>query len=170
MLRTPRHWERNALFDFPDHRLARANKMLRLRVACGESTLTWKERPRELAGHKSRDEIETRVEAASALRCVFEKLGMTAVAHYTKRRTEYSAAGGPRRGRSRVLAFDETSAGNFIELEGPRSWINRTAKQLGYSREDYITSSYLHLLSNVRRARLNSRLKRRADAPSRLIS
>lgn len=170
VLQTPRHWEKNALFDFPDHRLGRTNKMLRLRIVRGEATLTWKERPREVAGHKSRDEIETRVAAASQLRSVLERLGMIAVAHYTKRRTEYSLANGTRRGRAGVLAFDETAAGNFIELEGSRSWIDRTAKRLGYSREDYITSSYLQLLSSVSKARPHSQAKGRTVAASRYIS
>lgn len=89
---------------------------------------------------------------------------MIAVAHYTKWRTEYSAAEGPRCGRASLLAFDETAAGNFIELEGPRRWIDRTAKQLGYSREDYITSSYLQLLSDLHSASPDSRAKRRTCA------
>lgn len=170
VVRTPRHWERNALFDFSDQRLARCNRMLRLRIARGEATLTWKERPSEVGGHKSRGEIETKVGGASELRSVLERLGMIAVAHYTKWRTEYSAADEPRRGRAGVLAFDETAAGNFIELEGPRRWIDRTARLLGYSREDYITSSYLQLLSDLHSAGPAPRVKRRTGARIRLIS
>lgn len=170
VLRTPRHWERNALFDFPDRRLARLNKMLRLRIVPGEATLTWKERPREVGGHKSRDEIETGVGAAAQLRSVLERLGLIAVAHYRKHRTEYSAADSARRGRAPVLAFDETEAGAFVELEGPRRWIDSTAKQLGYSRKDYITLSYLQLLGGLPTPGSNSRAKRRRGARNRLIS
>lgn len=170
VLRTPRHWERNALFDFPDRRLARLNKMLRLRIVPGEATLTWKERPREVGGHKSRDELETGVGAAAQLRSVLERLGLIAVAHYRKYRTEYSVANRARRGRAPVLAFDETAAGAFVELEGPQHWIDSMAKQLGYSRKDYITLGYLQLLGDLHRPESNLRAKRRRGARNRLIS
>ncbi len=32
-----------------------------------------------------------------------------------------------------------------MELEGPARWIDRTAKELGYSRADYILASYIRL-------------------------
>jgi hypothetical protein len=32
--------------------------------------------------------------------------------------------------------------GDFLELEGSRAWIDRVARQLGYSRNDYTTASY----------------------------
>jgi hypothetical protein len=43
------------------------------------------------------------------------------------------------------VAYDETPIGNYLELEGPRKWIDAVATRLGYSRRDYITSTYLAL-------------------------
>ncbi len=43
------------------------------------------------------------------------------------------------------MVFDETPLGNFLELEGPRQWIDAAANQLGFRREDYITASYVAL-------------------------
>ena len=43
------------------------------------------------------------------------------------------------------LVFDETPIGNYIELEGPQRWIDEVARQLGYSRQDYIKESYAAL-------------------------
>ena len=40
------------------------------------------------------------------------------------------------------MTLDETPIGNFIELEGPRRWIDKVARQFGYTRADYITASY----------------------------
>ncbi|MBV9156122.1 MAG: adenylate cyclase, partial [Acidobacteriaceae bacterium] len=45
----------------------------------------------------------------------------------------------PRQG---VVTLDETPIGTFLELEGPGDWIDETAKQLGFSRADYIVDSY----------------------------
>lgn len=144
-LSVPRHLEQNVMFDFPDHRLQRSGSALRLRVARDQATLTLKESLRGKSRFKAREEIETAVGGAQEIRSILEKLGIVATARYSKRRTEYSVQKW-RRGRAPVLVFDETAAGNFIELEGPPSWIDRIAASLGYSPEDYITTSYLELL------------------------
>jgi adenylate cyclase class 2 len=33
----------------------------------------------------------------------------------------------------------------YLELEGPPGWIDRTARQMGFSEEHYITLSYARL-------------------------
>ena len=38
--------------------------------------------------------------------------------------------------------LDETPIGNFLEIEGRPKWIDRTARVLGFSAGDYITTSY----------------------------
>jgi adenylate cyclase class 2 len=45
------------------------------------------------------------------------------------------------------VAYDETPVGNYLELEGPEKWIDEVATRLGYSPQDYITSTYLALYS-----------------------
>jgi len=43
------------------------------------------------------------------------------------------------------VMLDETPIGNFIEIEGAPRWIDRTARLLGFSTDDYITRSYGYL-------------------------
>ena len=43
------------------------------------------------------------------------------------------------------MVYDETPIGNYLELEGPKGWIDAVAAQLGYRRQDYITESYVRL-------------------------
>jgi hypothetical protein len=41
--------------------------------------------------------------------------------------------------------MDETPIGNFVELEGPARAIDRAAKLLGYSKNEYVLTNYLRL-------------------------
>ena len=41
--------------------------------------------------------------------------------------------------------LDETPIGTFLELEGPSRWIDRTAKELGSTKDAYIFRSYARL-------------------------
>lgn len=133
----PRRFERNSLFDFPDGRLARAGCAVRLRVSGGEALLTFKGAASVKLGYKSREEIESGVQSAAALRVILTRLGLREAFAYAKRRTLYAASG-----RGGVVAFDETPAGDFIEIEGSRRWIDRTAKLLGFGRDEYIAAGY----------------------------
>jgi hypothetical protein len=47
--------------------------------------------------------------------------------------------------RKLLIELDETPAGAFLELEGPRRAIDHAARLLGYSRGDYLTKSYVAL-------------------------
>lgn len=131
-----RRFERNALFDFPDGRLARAGCAVRLRVSGGEALLTFKGAASVKLGYKSREEIESGVSSAAALRLILTRLGLREAFAYNKHRTLYAGAG---RG---IVAFDETPAGDFVEIEGSRRWIDRTAKLLGFGRDEYIVAGY----------------------------
>lgn len=150
----PRQLERNTLFDFRDGRLARAGCALRLRAAGGRQWLTFKGVARAKAKYKSREEIETCVESATALREIFLRLGLKEAFEYNKRRSVYAQL---RLGRSiknrpqNLLVYDETPVGNFIELEGSPRWIDQTAAQLGYTRKDYVTASYVSLYRSGRK-------------------
>ncbi|MGH9397663.1 MAG: class IV adenylate cyclase [Terriglobia bacterium] len=142
---TPRLLERNSLFDFPDARLTRARHAVRLRASGGLNVLTFKGSPSLAGGYKSRVEIETAVGGAPELRRILERIGMREVLCYNKYRTTYAPPGESGRGKIPVLVYDETPVGDFVELEGPRAWIDRVANQLGYSRDVYITKSYVAL-------------------------
>lgn len=151
---TPRRVERNALFDFRDGSLARAGCALRLRTIGPLCLLTFKGAARVSSGYKSRDEIESGIESAPALREIFRRLGLKESFEYNKRRTVYAqktpGRSDGRRSRN-LLVYDETPVGKFIELEGSPRWIDRTAAQLGYTRKDYVTANYVSLYLSGRK-------------------
>lgn len=140
----PRHLEQNLLFDFPDGRLRRLSFVFRLRREGQRSLLTFKGPPVGSTNYKIRREIETEVEDGERLRAILESIGLLEVFCYEKFRTTFA----PRRkskARQALVVFDQTPIGDFLELEGPKRWIDETARQLGFSRTDYITASYASL-------------------------
>jgi adenylate cyclase class 2 len=137
-----RHFESNTAFDFPDHRLWKARSLLRLRWADGQWLLTYKCTPLESRGYKVRREIETRVEDGEQVREILEALGLRPAFRYEKYRTTYAVKTRERQAAGPLLVLDETPVGNYLELEGPKRWIDRVAARLGYRREDYVTASY----------------------------
>ncbi|MGH9406542.1 MAG: class IV adenylate cyclase [Terriglobia bacterium] len=146
---TPRLLERNIIFDFPDGRLRHAGCVLRLRTLGGTSLMTFKSKQRIQGSYKSREEFETELESAVEMQRILERLGLRAALRYNKRRTAYTAPGTTR--GSRVLVYDETPAGDYIEIEGPPRWIDQVAARLGYQRGDYVTANYPALYSAARR-------------------
>ena len=140
-----RHFESNYLFDFPDLRLRRSGCLLRLRFAGGEDLLTFKGPPLRPRRYESRREIETRVEDGVLLREVLKNLGLKQVFIYEKYRTIYAEGEKADLHGLPQVAYDETPIGNYLELEGPEKWIDEVAARLGYSPQDYITSTYLAL-------------------------
>jgi adenylate cyclase class 2 len=131
-----RTFEVNLVFDTPSAALRNSRKLLRLRLAGGVQTVTFKGPP--IAGpHKSREEVECEVSNAAAMQRIFEGLGLCLAFRYEKYRTEFV---GP--DRAGVVMLDQTPIGDFLELEGAPRWIDRTARTLGFSSADYITVSY----------------------------
>jgi len=141
----PRHFESNYLFDFPDLRLCKSGRLLRLRFAAGENLLTFKGPPLSGRRYGRRREIETPVEDGLQLRQVLENLELEEVFAYEKFRTVFAAGMQAPLHGSPQAAFDETPIGNYLELEGPAKWIDKVASGLGYSPRDYITATYLAL-------------------------
>lgn len=135
----PRVFETNLVFDTEDLALRRSCRLLRLRTAARRVTLTYKGPPLP-ARHKVREELETPIDDAGALGAIFERLGFQPVFRYDKYRTEFR----PERGRG-MAVLDETPIGIYLELEGAPSWIDRTARRLGFTARDYITASYARL-------------------------
>jgi adenylate cyclase, class 2 len=95
--------------------------------------------------HKVREEIELEVGNAKALGTIFSKLGMRESAHYEKYRTTFRMPESNRWARGLLIELDETPIGTFVELEGPSAAIDRMAKLLGFSKEEYVLSNYLRL-------------------------
>jgi adenylate cyclase class 2 len=138
VLETPRSFESNVLYDFPDRRMRARTEILRIRNYAGRCLLTHKRLPDIGPGedtHKHRIETETEVSDGDALARVFQSLGLVPAFRYEKWRTEWSAGEGH-------CVVDETPIGNYAELEGPADWIDRAAARLAVQPTDYITLSY----------------------------
>ena len=134
---TRRTHETNTLYDFPGQRLRRRGELLRLRQYGSEWILTHK--AKGTAGrHKSRVETEAKVSDGEALEKILLALGLKPSFRYEKFRAEWSD------GKGHVV-LDETPIGSLGEIEGPPQWIDRTAKALGITQQDYITLSYAEL-------------------------
>jgi len=137
-----RVFEANTVYDTPEGILRQHGTLLRLREAGGQAILTFKG-PATPGKHKIREELETTVGDASTSAAIFDRLGFVPSFRYEKYRTEYERPGGPG-----VVTIDETPIGWFLELEGSPDWIDGTARQLGFTEEDYVILSYATLYSN----------------------
>jgi adenylate cyclase class 2 len=134
-----RVFETNTVFDTPELGLRRAATLLRVRQAGGVATVTYKGPP-DVGRHKSREELELEISDARAMGAIIERLGLGPVFRYDKYRTEYRQPG-----RSGIATLDETPVGVYLELEGTANWIDRAARKLGFTENDYITASYARL-------------------------
>jgi adenylate cyclase, class 2 len=153
-----RRFESNRLYDFADGRLRKAGWVLRLRFVNDSCCfLTLKCGPVASRSYKIRREIETEIEDGERLAEILRMLGLREAFRYEKHRTVYGRKVSADSPASLQLAYDETPAGNFIELEGPKRWIDAIARQLGYRRKDYITLGYPTLYSVWRQANARSR-------------
>jgi adenylate cyclase class 2 len=135
----PAQAESNLLFDDGGGTLWSAGSALRLRQAGAVATLTWKGPKRFHRGVRTREEIETRVEDARAIRRVLEALGLRPVLRYDKRRETW------RLGDTLVM-LDETSAGRFVEIEGQEASVRRLTRSLGLDEEQGLSESYASLV------------------------
>jgi adenylate cyclase, class 2 len=164
---TGRVHEWNVLFDTPQGDLARRGQLLRIRTETPKAKskarkaalpkrvlLTFK-RPIAAEGapsttsqenhrHKVREELELDVSDAAVLTKIFEGLGMRGWFRYEKRRTTFRL---PKSSWAKglLIELDETPIGTFVELEGPPTAIDRAAKVLGFSKQDYILQNYVAL-------------------------
>jgi adenylate cyclase class 2 len=135
--------EVNTLYDFPSAGLKTARKALRLRVSGKRATLTFKGPHQKSRSFKVREEFETGVRNAGELRKILKALDLHPALSYRKHRTVL------RKGRL-VITLDETSVGDFLELEGKRHEIVRFARALGFTRKDFIREDYVELFERAR--------------------
>jgi adenylate cyclase, class 2 len=131
-----RVFESNIIIDTADRRLGAKGELLRIRRA-GRLTLVTYKGPSQDGPHKIREEIQTTAGDAAAMEEIFARLGLQTVFRYEKYRTEYS-----RRGAKGIITVDETPIGVYLEIEGEPRWIDASARELGYSRSEYIIKSY----------------------------
>lgn len=135
-VRRARVYEQNMVLDTPGDTLRAAGLLLRVRTAGKLVTCTFK--GKTLPGvHRAREEREFTASSLEECLAVFGGLGYAPRFRYEKYRTEYEIPG-----EAGHVTLDETPIGVFIELEGPGAWLDGAAKQLGFSRDDYIKLSY----------------------------
>ena len=140
---TPSTHEMNTLYDLPGQKLRKSGQLLRLRKYGGSWVLTHKAKGK--AGpHKSRAELETRVEKGEQLDAILGALGYAPTFRYEKYRAEWSDGTGH-------VVLDRTPIGWLGEIEGPSRWIDRTARALGISHDDYMTQTYAELFFSWKR-------------------
>jgi len=156
--------EQNVIFDTPPGGLAKHGQLLRIRtetpVVRGKShtprakqrvVLTFKQPagagPKNPSDgpYKVREEIEVEVAEAGNLTKIFEGLGMKGWFRYEKYRTTFRMPSSKAWAKGLLIELDETPIGTFVELEGPAAAIDRAAKELGFSKHDYILKNYLRL-------------------------
>jgi adenylate cyclase class 2 len=104
--------------------------------------LTLKGPSRKSRSFKVREESETEVKKPRELARILKALGLKPSFSYRKDRTLF-------RKRRLTICLDETPAGAFIELEGERHEIVKFARHLGFTRKDFLTSSYVEILGEA---------------------
>jgi len=149
---SPRVFEQNLVLDNARGSLRSNGLLLRVRTtgrrSATESGLcTFKGPAKEtLTHHKMRVEREFVASNADECLAMFAGIGFHPAFRYEKYRTVFGRrARKGEKGKPGLVTIDETPIGVFMELEGPALWIDRTAKELGFSRADYITMSYARL-------------------------
>jgi adenylate cyclase class 2 len=137
---TPRTHEMNVLFDLPGHPLRNRGDVLRLRKYGDSWVLTHKTKSKtnKDGPHKTRIEIETRVENGDKMEAILRALQFAPSFRYEKFRAEWKSGDGH-------VVIDETPIGIFGEIEGPPEWIDAVARDLQIDRKDYITETYAGL-------------------------
>lgn len=129
-----RHLEIDEYFD-NNHKLQETNQVLRLR---DKKVLTYKGPKKNNEKFKICEEVETIVNDGNNMTYILAKLGYTPTKRKEKYRTTFVLG-------KTTIALDETPMGTFVELEGRKEDIVRTAKKLGFSEKDFITETYTDL-------------------------
>ncbi len=136
--RSAKGYERNELFDM-DGVLRRQGRKLRLRRHGQDRAVLTLKGPRQDGIHKTRMEVETRVDYEPAKR-ILELLSFRVSETYDKQREEY------RLGSCTVCLDYIAQCGWFFEIEGTPKQINEIARKLGLSDLDREHRSYRKLI------------------------
>jgi len=139
-----RRLQEDALLDTEDEQLRKRRCVLRVRVECGKSRLTFKG-PVQPGIMKLREELETVVGDGDVVLRVLQELGLSVWFRYEKYREEFAH-------EDVIVAIDETPVGVFIEIEGSEAGIASMAQALGRSADDYVVDSYRGLFLQHRQA------------------
>jgi adenylate cyclase class 2 len=129
-----RRLQEDCLLDTPDDQLRRKRCVLRVRMECGKTLLTFKG-PVQASPMKLREELETVVGDGMLFLRVLEELGFRIWFRYQKYREEFAH-------EDVTVAIDETPVGTFVEIEGSERGIEEMAAALARKPADYLLDSY----------------------------
>ncbi len=129
-----RRLQEDCLLDTKDDDLFRRRCVLRVRMECGKTLLTFKG-PVQESSMKLREELETVVGDGLLLLRVLEELGFRVWFRYQKYREEFAH-------EDVIVAVDETPVGTFVEIEGSEDGIHQMAAALARKPSDYVLDSY----------------------------
>ena len=138
-LEKERFLEENTLYDFPSETLYKKRQALRVRKSGPKTYLTFKGAPQKSRKFKIREEHEIEVKHQKQLKKILKSLGLVPVFEYQKYRKVFKKG-------SLKINLDETSAGNFVEMEGERNEIVKFAKALGFSKDEFMKLDYVQLI------------------------
>lgn len=141
-----RHLEENTLYDFASKDLYEKHHALRVRSINKKTFLTFKGATQKSRKFKIREEYETEVKNGKQLQKILKSLGLQPVFTYNKHRTVFKK-------KKLKICLDETSVGNFLELEGQQSDIVRFAEELQLSKKEFIKTDYIQLIKNHEKKR-----------------
>jgi adenylate cyclase, class 2 len=134
-----RRLQEDSLLDAPDGRLRGRRSLLRIRMECGKSFITFKG-PQQPSTMALRDELETIAGDGPLLIRIFEELGFEVWFRYEKYREEFALD-------DLIVALDETPIGVFVEIEGSERGIAAMSQALGRRENDYVLESYRGLFA-----------------------
>jgi adenylate cyclase class 2 len=135
-----RRFQEDCLLDAPDGRLRGRRSILRIRMECGKSLITFKGPVQQPSTVKVREELETLAGDGPLLIRIFEELGFEVWFRYEKYREEFTL-------EDVLVALDETPIGVFVEIEGSERGIAAMAEALGRRQDDYVLDSYRGLFA-----------------------
>ena len=110
-------------------------QVLRLRLTGRAGLLTWKGPPTFERGLKMRDEIQTSVGDAQAMRELLVRLGYEVSLEFSKRREYWDL-------RGLTVSLDELPFGNYVEVEGDEAEIDTAVVELGLADAERVEEGY----------------------------
>ena len=141
-------------FDFPDHRLTRTGRLLRLRTLEDKLLLTFKGAIEQEGKAKVREELELELKDQDTMRSILLELGLEELGHSGKHRISYLLR---RPGDDSVRLEIDTLPGipSFLEIEADSyGVIEEMALELGFSKSEIRPWSTTDVLKFYRKLNL----------------
>ena len=131
-------FERNVMFDTPDERLLKEDKLLRIRKSNG-CIVTYKGPRDHDHEFKKRTEVNFDVKSPEMMEAMFRGLGYLPKHMYEKKRETWELSG------TEVVIDEVPVMGFFIEIEGSTEGIRKAIPTLGLQDLEKIKKMYYEL-------------------------